>query len=165
MTGTSSVKKLDQERTEEHTGGPLEPLIEVRFPAQADRLKLVRGSIRVAARMCGFNDTAAQNIVLAVDEACQNIIVHGYKGRDDGEIVMSLARRPDGIQVSLTDSAPLVDPATIIPRALTDIRPGRLGSYFIREIMDSADYQPRPDGAGNLLEMFKRLDDTPWQAT
>ena len=165
MTGTSSVTKLAQGCTEGPIGGPIEPLIEVRFPAQADRLKLVRGSIRAAARMCGFNDTAAQNIVLAVDEACQNIIMHGYKGREDGEIVMSLGRRRDGILVSLTDSAPLVDPATIIPRALTDIKPGRLGSYFIREIMDTADYRPRPDGAGNLLEMFKRLDGTPWQAT
>ena len=157
MTVTPAVTKLAQ--------NPLEPLIEVRFPAQADRLKLVRGSIRAAARMCGFNDTAAQNIVLAVDEACQNIIVHGYKGREDGEIVLSLARGQDGIKVTLLDAAPLVDPATIVPRALTDIKPGRLGSHFIREIMDSADYRPRADGPGNLLEMFKRLDGTPWQAT
>ncbi len=157
MTGTSSLTTLAQ--------ASIEPLLELRFPARANRLKLVRGSIRAAARMCGFNDTAAQNIVLAVDEACQNIIVHGYKGRDDGEIVLYIARRQDGIQVSLVDSAPVVDPATITPRALTDIRPGRLGSYFIRKIMDTADYRPRPDGAGNLLEMFKRLDSTPWQAT
>ncbi len=161
MTGASFVTKLAQGPREP----ALEPLLELRFPAQADRLKLVRGSIRAAARMCGFNDTAAQNIVLAIDEACQNIIVHGYKGREDGEIVLYLARRRDGIHVSLVDSAPLVDPATITPRALTDIQPGRLGSYFIREIMDTADYRPRPDGAGNLLEMFKRLDSTPWQAT
>ena len=161
MTGTSSATKLAQGRTEP----PTESLLEMRFPARADRMKLVRGSIRAAARMCGFNDTAAQDIVLAVDEACQNIIVHGYKGREDGEILLSLARKRDGIQVVLLDSAPLVDPATIVPRALTDIKPGRLGSYFIREIMDTADYRPRPDGAGNLLEMFKRLDGASWQAT
>lgn len=165
MTGAWSVTKLAQGPVGGPTEPPPEPLLELRFPAQADRLKLVRGSIRAAARMCGFNDTAAQNIVLAVDEACQNIIIHGYKGREDGEIVLHLARRRDGIQVSLVDSAPLVDPATITSRALTDIRPGRLGSYFIREIMDTADYRPRPDGAGNLLEMFKRLEGTPWQAT
>ncbi len=165
MTGTSSITKLAQGSIEAPLARPLEPLLEVRCLAQGDRVKLIRGSIRAAARMCGFNDTAAQNIVLAVDEACQNIIVHGYKDREDGEIVMRLARRPDGIQVSLTDSAPLVDPATITPRALTDIKPGRLGSFFIREIMDTTDYRPRPDGAGNLLEMFKRLDGTPWQAT
>ena len=161
MTGTTSTTKLAQGPIEP----PPEPLLELRFPAQADRMKLVRCGIHAAACMCGFNDKAAQDIVLAVDEACQNIIVHGYKDREDGEILMSLARRQDGIQVTLRDSAPLVDPAKIVPRALDDIRPGRLGSYFIREIMDTADYRPRPDGPGNHLEMFKRLDDTPWQAT
>lgn len=136
-------------------------LLELRFPARADRLKLIRDSIRVAARMCGFGDATAQNIVLAVDEACQNVIVHGYRGREDGEIGLFIARRDDGIQIRLSDTAPLVDPATIKPRALTDIRPGHLGSYFIREIMDSADYRPRPGGTGNILEMVKRLDGTP----
>ena len=153
MTGAAPLATVEQDT--------LDVLLELRFPAQADRLKLVRGSIRAAARMCGFNDTTAQNIVLAVDEACQNIIVHGYQGREDGEIVLCIARRADGIQVRLRDSAPLVDPATIKPRPLTDIRPGKLGSHFIREIMDSADYRPRPDGAGNILEMVKRLDGTP----
>ena len=153
MTGAAPLATVERDT--------LEVLLELRFPAQADRLKLVRGSIRAAARMCGFDDTTAQNIVLAVDEACQNIIVHGYGGRDDGEIVLCIARRADGIQVHLRDSAPLVDPATIKPRSLTDIRPGKLGSHFIREIMDSADYRPRPDGAGNILEMVKRLDGTP----
>lgn len=153
MTGAAPVATMEQDTPE--------VLLELRFPAQVDRLKLVRGSIRAAARMCGFNDTTAQNIVLAVDEACQNIMVHGYRGREDGEIALCISRRADGIQVRLRDSAPLVDPATIKPRLLTDIRPGKLGSHFIREIMDSADYRPRTDGAGNILEMIKRLDGTP----
>jgi sigma-B regulation protein RsbU (phosphoserine phosphatase) len=143
--------------------GALEALLELRFPALADRLKLVRGSIRAAARMCGFNDTTAQGIVLAVDEACQNIIVHGYKGREDGEIILGVFRCRDGILVRLRDFAPPVDPATIKPRALNDIRPGRLGSHFIHEIMDSAVFQPGPDGTGNLLELTKRMDGSSWQ--
>ena len=105
--------------TTTHTQAQTELLLELRFPAQPDRLKLVRGSIRAAARMCGFNDTVAQNIVLAVDEACQNIIVHGYKGRADGEIVLSLARQQNGIQVRLLDSAPLVDPADVLQGPVT----------------------------------------------
>ncbi len=141
----------------------LESLLEVRILAIPDRLKLVRGSIRAAARMCGFSDTTAQSIVLAVDEACQNIIVHGYKRREDGEITLSVFRCRDGILVRLRDSAPLIDPATIKPRALNDIRPGRLGSHFIHEIMDSAVFRPGPDGKGNLLEMIKRMDGTPWR--
>ena len=140
----------------------LETLLELRFPARADRLKLVRGGVRAAARMCGFNDATAQSIVLAVDEACQNVIVHGYKGRADGEIVLGVFRRRDGILLRLRDFAPPVDPATIKPRALDDIRPGQLGSHFIYEIMDSVEFRPSPDGTGNLLEMIRRMDSSPW---
>ncbi len=141
---------------------PLETLLELRFPARADRLKLVRGGVRAAARMCGFNDATAQSIVLAVDEACQNVIVHGYKGRPDGEIVLGVFRHRDGILVRLRDFAPPVDPAKIKPRALDDIRPGKLGSHFIHEIMDSVVFRPSPDGTGNLLEMIRRTDSSPW---
>ena len=140
----------------------MEALLELRFPARADRLKLVRGGVRAAARMCGFNDATAQSIVLAVDEACQNVIVHGYKGRADGEIVLGVFRRRDGILVRLRDFAPPVDPATIKPRALDDIRPGKLGSHFMYEIMDSVEFRPSPDGTGNLLEMIRRMDSSPW---
>ena len=140
----------------------MEALLELRFPARADRLKLVRGGVRAAARMCGFNDATAQSIVLAVDEACQNVIVHGYKGRADGEIVLGVFRRRDGILVRLRDFAPPVDPAKIKPRALDDIRPAKLGSHFMYEIMDSVEYRPSPDGTGNLLEMIRRMDSSPW---
>ncbi len=140
----------------------LETLLELRFPARADRLKLIRGGVRAAARMCGFNDATAQSIVLAVDEACQNVIVHGYKGRAGGEIVLGVFRCRDGILVRLRDFAPPVDPTTIKPRALDDIRPGKLGSHFIHEIMDSVEFRPSPDGIGNLLEMIRRMDSPPW---
>ena len=83
-----------------------EPLLELHFTARADRLKLVRGAIRAAARMCGFDEGTAQNIVLAVDEACQNIIVHGYGKRGEGAVILGLFQGDGGILVRLRDFAP-----------------------------------------------------------
>ncbi|MHA1600783.1 MAG: ATP-binding protein [Alphaproteobacteria bacterium] len=134
-----------------------EPLIELHFTARADRLKLVRDSIHAAARMCGFDDETAQSIVLAIDEACQNIIVHGYGARRDGVVILGLFQCDGGILVRLRDFAPLVDPAKVKPRALNDIRPGKLGSHFIRTIMDTVEFRPMPQGKGNLLEMTKKI--------
>jgi len=132
-----------------------EQLLELHFRASADRLKLVRSSIFAAAAMCGFEHRTAQSIVLAIDEACQNIIVHGYGRSGEGAVILGLFRRHDGILVRLRDFAPRVDPAQIKPRALSDIRPGKLGSHFIREIMDTVEFRPAPEGRGNLLEMTK----------
>lgn len=140
-----------------------ELLLELHFTAHADRLKLVRGSIRAAARMCGFDDRAAQSIVLAVDEACQNIIVHGYGARGDGAVILGLFRYEGGILVRLRDFAPQVDPATVKPRDLRDIRPGKLGTHFIREIMDTVEFRAvpeGPEGQGNLLEMTKQTGES-----
>ena len=98
----------------------------LKIDSALENLEQVRRFIDRAANELDVSPETVSDIRLAVDEAVTNIIVHGYKGREDGEIVLSVARRQDGIQVSLVDSAPLVDPTTIVPRALTDIQPGRL---------------------------------------
>ena len=139
-------------------GTDQETLLELRFPARPDRLKLMRGPVHGAARMCGLSDIAAQDTVLAVDEACQNIIVHAYRGRDDGEIVMTLTRRGPGLFVQLRDFGAPTDPAQIRHRALDDIKPGKLGTFFMRSIMDRVEYFSVPSG-GNLLQMFKTKDE------
>ena len=58
----------------------------------------------------------------------------------------------------LRDFAPPVDPARIVPRDLADVQPGKLGTHFIRSIMDSAELGPAPEGQGNLLRLAKWLE-------
>jgi len=139
--------------------GVPEFLMEMRIPARADRIKLIRPAIETAAAMCGLRPPATRDVVLAVDEACQNIIVHGYKGRADGDVSLRLSRMDDGLLAELRDSAPRIDPAKIKHRALGDVRPGKLGTYFMGAIMDRVEYLPAP-GGGNLLRMFRRKDKT-----
>jgi sigma-B regulation protein RsbU (phosphoserine phosphatase) len=137
---------------------PLELLSEQRFAARLDVLKTVRASVLAAARLCGFGETDARDIVLAVDEACKNIIVHAYRDSEEGEIVLAVFRCQAGMVLQLRDFAPPVDPAGIKPRDLADVKPGKLGTHFIRSIMDSAEFQPLADGQGNLLRLVKRLE-------
>ena len=139
-------------------GPPLELLLEQRFAARLAVLKKIRASVLAAARSCGFGELIARDIVLAVDEACKNVIVHAYKGDDAGDIALTIFRCEGGIVLHLRDFAPPVDPARVVPRDLADVQPGKLGTHFIRAIMDSADLEPAPDGAGNLLRLAKRLE-------
>ncbi len=134
---------------------PAELLLEQRFGARLAVLKQVRAGVLAAARRCGFGEDAARDIVLAVDEACKNVIVHAYRG-GEGDMVLRIFLRPDGILLELRDFADPVDPARIKPRDLADVKPGQLGTHFIREIMDSVVFPPAPDGVGNLLQMVKR---------
>jgi anti-sigma regulatory factor (Ser/Thr protein kinase) len=60
------------------------------------------------------------------------------------------------LDVMLRDWGRKVDPASIQPRDLADIRPGGLGVHFIREIMDDAVYDPTP-ATGTELRMTKKV--------
>jgi sigma-B regulation protein RsbU (phosphoserine phosphatase) len=126
------------------------------FPAEASRLKLMRGAIRAAARTCRFSEDEIQDLLLAAGEACENIMIHAYGAEKKGEITLAVHRLPDGIMLRLRDFAPRVDAAKIEPRPLDEVRPGGLGTHFIRAIMDDASFIPLPDGEGNLLELVKR---------
>lgn len=132
-------------------------LAEDRFPAEASSLALIRERVRKAADTCGFAPAPREDLVLAVDEACQNVIRHAYGGRG-GDLVLTIRRQEDTIVVFLRDYAKPVDPATIRPRDLGDLRPGGLGTHFINEVMDEVTFLPPPGGRGNLLRLAKRIE-------
>ncbi len=138
-----------------------EPIVELRIPAFADRMSMVRVTLSSAARYCGFDGSATQDLVLAVCEACQNVMQHGYAGQEPGDIVLSLARSDDGMIVRVRDFTAPIDPETIRSRDLADVRPGGLGIHFIESLMDSAVFLPGADGIGNVLQMTKRVNRTP----
>jgi sigma-B regulation protein RsbU (phosphoserine phosphatase) len=135
-----------------------EVLLRFRIPARSDRLGEMRSAVRDCVEACGCSEVPTADIVLAVDEACQNIIRHAYKGDPDGAIELEIRREGEELIFSLLDDAPEIDPATVKHRELDDLRPGGLGTYFIRKVMDRADFLPSPRGAGNLLRMVRRIE-------
>ena len=133
------------------------PLMEDRFPAEPGSLALIRDRLRQAVAAGGAGDRERDDIVLAVDEACQNVIRHAYGAEAGGEMVVTVRRESGGLAVLLRDFAKPVDPAKIKPRDLNDLRPGGLGTHFINQVMDDVAFLPPPDGRGNLLRLFKRI--------
>lgn len=129
----------------------------IRFPARPYQLKQVRFIVHNAMRNSNLPPTEVDRAVLAVNEACMNIIQHGYKQDDTGEIILEIFKRPDEIVFRLTDFAPPVDKCKIKGREWEDVRPGGLGVHFICETMDDIKYLHHPDGTGNILEMTKKL--------
>lgn len=132
-------------------------LLELRFPAEAERLKPVREAVREQVAACGAAAECVDDVVLAVDEACQNVIRHAYGEHRSGEILLRLELEGTELVFTLIDFAPPVDPRTVRPRDLDDIRPGGLGTHLISEVMDSAEFGEPPPGCGNLLRMKKRI--------
>jgi sigma-B regulation protein RsbU (phosphoserine phosphatase) len=133
-------------------------VLQLRFPARAAELKRTRDAVREAVEACGCSAKSTADIVLAIDEACQNVIRHAYRGESDNVIELEIEHRGNGLVFSLADHAPAIDPSRVQPRDLDDIRPGGLGTHFIRRVMDEVEFQRPASGRGNLLRMVRRID-------
>lgn len=131
---------------------------ELRLPAQPDRLTLVRACVREAAKLAGCNDAIAENLVIAVNEACMNVIQHGYYFAEGQEMCLRIWWERDALTFDLLDRAAPVKLEELKPRSLEEIRPGGLGVHFIRDIMDEVSFVEPPQGFGNQLRMLKRLE-------
>ena len=98
-----------------------------------------------------------EDVVLAIDEACQNIIRHAYGKETEEEIALQIQRQGDGLTITLRDFAPPVDSDCMKPRDLEDIRPGGLGCHFMQQVMDEISVTYAREGNGNILRMVKRF--------
>lgn len=132
-------------------------LLQLRFPALAKELKGVRQAVESALSATELDEAVRQDVVLAVDEACQNVIRHAYGPDGNGDAELTIDREGKTLVFSLTDWAPRTDPTRVHPRDLDDVRPGGLGTHLIREVMDRVEFIDPPPGCGNLLRMVKRI--------
>lgn len=135
-----------------------EILVRMSFCSHASRLKLLRSVVRDAADIAGLDDIQASEVVLAVNEACMNIIQHGYRMKPDGWIEMEVASDEQAVLFRLRDYAPAVDSATCCSRELEDVRPGGIGVHLIKTLMDEYGFLAEPEGGGNLLQMKKYIN-------
>jgi anti-sigma regulatory factor (Ser/Thr protein kinase) len=131
-------------------------MIEIRITSHPRFLIIVRAVVRKMCEMAGCEEGEHRRIVLAVDEACANIIQHTYQGDESQTISILCKGEDDKLEIILRDCGPPVNAKCIHPRDLDEIRPGGLGTHFIRSIMDEVDYCFEP-GCGNVLRMVKYL--------
>ncbi len=132
-------------------------ILDHQFPSRARELGPTRAMTRMALNNHGWRSDIVEDIVLAIDEACQNIIRHAYHGECQDPIMLHIELNNDVLVIVLEDRAPTVGPDCMTPRALDDIRPGGLGCHFMRQVMDSVSIGPSPTGQGNILRMIKSV--------
>lgn len=141
-----------------------ELLVERRMPARAASLRDLRAAVRAALDTLGVEPRLRDRLVLAVDEACANIIRHGYGQSCEGDIELRLARNGTTLAFELRDTAPCADPAALRPKPLGEMRCGGLGIALIDEVMDDWRVEPAAGGRGNRLVMHKRIEDIAGEA-
>lgn len=137
----------------------MDRIARIHFLSSPEQLRPVRDAVRQLAVEQGCSDKNLDCLVMAINEACMNVIQHAYNNRDDGEMILEFWREQDLLSIRLFDFAEPVDRDCIKSRDLDDIKPGGLGVHIMQQVMDTVVYKDAPDGEGNMLEMRKRIGD------
>jgi serine/threonine-protein kinase RsbW len=107
----------------------------------------------------GIQEQLRYDLKLAVDEACTNIVVHGYAGMNPGSIVLTLQVSAQVVRMVITDFGHAFEPSEApmpdLEAGLEDREMGGFGLYLIYQVMDEVDYETT--GSYNRLLLTKRL--------
>jgi anti-sigma regulatory factor (Ser/Thr protein kinase) len=128
--------------------------------AELESLQVFRGFITDCCARYNIPNDIVLELKLAVDEACANIITHGYKDMDPGSIILAFRIKPDRIVVQITDFGHIFEPVEgsqpDVQAALEDQELGGLGLFLIYQTMDNIDYQSSEEGNTLTFTKFYR---------
>lgn len=117
-------------------------------------LALARAFVEGVCRVAGFDDTTTHAIILATDEAMNNVIRHAHQNRTDLPIQVLCYLRPEGIEILLHDQGAPFDITQVPHMDPAELRIGGRGVFLMRRLMDELSTCPRGD-CGNVLRMVK----------
>lgn len=129
--------------------------------SKTENLSAIRDFIYAAAEEIGFKSDTIGDIILAVDEACTNIIKHAYKSYPEGEIVINLKYADKKFIIEIIDYGTAFHPETVpapdLQKYYQQRRVGGLGMYLMKTLMDDVKYISVP-GKYNQVLLSKNLN-------
>jgi serine/threonine-protein kinase RsbW len=129
--------------------------------SRTENLSSLRDFISDNANNAGLSNDDIDDIILAVDEACTNIIKHAYKSVPDGEIIIEINYNSRKFTIKLIDHGNSFDPESVpvpdLQKYLRQRKVGGLGLYLMRTLMDDVKYISVP-GEYNQVMLSKNLN-------
>ena len=129
------------------------------FTGKYDSLAEISDFVAQAAQKAGLDSKGTYAVKLAVDEACSNIIEHGYSGEKDAKICCGYEVLKEGLEITIQDwGKPFTPDEVPEPNFnvdLCDLKPRGAGLYFMKKLMDEVSFNFE-SGDGNILVMVKR---------
>ena len=126
--------------------------------ASLENLQKVRHHVEHAGNKLGVSERALGDLLLVIDEAVTNVIIHGY-GDLEGVVELHMEGEGDAVIIRIRDRAKNFDASNIsapqLDTALKDRPFGGMGIFLIRKMTDEAVFLPLP-GGGNEIRLVKR---------
>lgn len=140
-------------------------LIEVKFPARAEYVSVIRLMVSGIAHRMGFDYDAIEDIKIAVAEACTNAVNHAYE-HDKGEVKIRCEVLEDRLVFSVKDDGQGFDinrvQAQVGPiekeQRIEDLDEGGLGLFLMKSLMDNVEIQ-KDNGVVVKMSKFLQRDE------
>jgi serine/threonine-protein kinase RsbW len=133
---------------------------ELRVKSKTENLSEIRDFVSGSARDAGIAEVTVENIILAVDEACTNIIKHAYKLSPEGEIIIKIDYDEEKFTVMIIDYGKSFEPERVplpdLQKYYREHRVGGLGMYLMKSLMDDVTYTSIP-GKYNQVLLSKNI--------
>lgn len=137
--------------------------MKTKFTTQCDLSKLsdIRRFLHRVLAELEIAESVKQEIILAVDEACANAIIHGNGANESKNLQLEVERKPDQLVVEISDVGNFQqDLAQHEDQDIDDLisqrHRGGLGLKLIYTIMDEVQYYTRE--ARNICALTKQLN-------
>ena len=129
------------------------------FLVRSASLKDVRIFCREVFEKLKIEQNLKDELVLAIAEAAQNIVKHAYKGVENtsDRMQIRISLKDDNLEIGFFDKGKPVIAENIQHRKLDDIKPGGLGTFFIKQIMDDAVFKKDQQKWVNHLILSKKI--------
>ena len=129
------------------------------FVVNSSNLKEVRIFSRKVFEKINLPQEQKDELVLAIAEAAQNIVKHAYKDVEEtkDKMQIKISFKDNQLEIGFFDKGKPVIPENIQHRKLDDIKPGGLGTFFIKQIMDEAIFKKNQKGWVNHLILTKTI--------
>ncbi len=132
---------------------------QVKVPAHVSYLRVLRKFVTRICNRYGFSPSELYAFKASVDEACANIIEHGYEFKD-GSITLKAIVKNNSLTIELIDQGKSFDPKLVADPELyqyvNDRKKGGLGIFIMKRLLDEIDYQQTKEG--NVLRLTKFRD-------
>ena len=122
-------------------------------------LCLIRGVTKRITKGMGFSEEESARTVLALDEACCNVIKYSYGKDSSGKIEVTFKILEEALEITIKDYGQYGKDYDIDKLQCFEgkkVEPGGYGVGIMKCVMDRIEYTPCI-GGGNTLTMLKKI--------
>jgi len=140
--------------------------IELKVPAKAEYVGVLRLSLSGIASRMGFSYEAIEDLKVALSEAATNVVSHAYEKKEKGELTLGFGVYDDRLEVMVSDHGDSFRFEEIKDRIgpvnkkdeqkpIDQLREGGFGLYLIEALMDKVEIN---NDYGVIVLMTKYID-------